>query len=91
MNEDKLEQLEKRVTANNCTITSLGKKFRALSMEWGVYEDEYKKYLAKRNRIGKFLWWLYCKMTFRSIKLSKKELIRHTAKKMAHIFYEGGR
>lgn len=90
-NKEKFEQIEEKIIANSTAIMSMRDGRRALVQEWRVYEDEYKKYLAKRRRIRKFLWWLYCKVTFRSIKLTDKELNKSTAKKMARIFHKGGR
>jgi len=62
-----------------------------LEHEWKVYEDEYREYLKKKKRFRNFLWWLYCKVTFRSTTLTRKELIKRTAKDMARVFYVGGK
>lgn len=84
-------QIEKKIITHDKAIESMNHKFRSLEIEWGVYENEYRKYLAKRRRIKKFLWWLFCKITFRSTKLTKKELTKNVAKQMAHIFRKGDR
>ena len=80
-------QIEKKIVALEMNMRD-GRK--ALVQEWRVYEDKYKKYLAKRDRFKNSLWWLFCKITFRNTKLTNKELRERTAKKMARIFYKKG-
>lgn len=91
---EKLEGIEKRITTDDDyysrVVTKLNKEIRGLSTEWTIYENEYRKYLAKRDRLQRFLWWLCRKITFRSTELTKKDRIKRIAKKMARIFYEGG-
>ena len=95
--KEKLEQIfealsliEKALKANSNAIESLEYKFIKLQREWRIYECRYIEYLAKRDRFKNFLWWLFCKTTFRSTKLTRKELTKRTAKKMARIFYKKG-
>ncbi len=84
-------QIEKKIIDNSNAIRNMRDGRKALVQEWKVYEDEYRKYIAKKNRFRNFLWRLFCKITFRSIKLSEKELNKRVAKKMAHVFYKGGK
>ena len=90
----KLEDIERKITTDDDYygrfMVSLRKEVRGLDTEWKIYEDEYRKYLAKRDRIRRFLWWLCHKITFRSTKLTKNDITKRIAKKMARIFYEGG-
>lgn len=95
--KEKLEQLESAILAAETKIISQSKaveslcyQFRKLKCEWGVYENKYKNYLAKRDRFQNFLWWLCCKVTFRSTDVTRKELTKRTAKKMARVFCKGG-
>lgn len=87
--KEKIERMREDITTNSEVIRGLRYQFEHLRYEWAVYEDKYKNYLAKRDRFQNFLWRLYCKITFRSTKLTKKELAKRVAKKMARIFYEG--
>ena len=89
-NKEKLEQLEKRITDNSNAIMGMQYGRKALVKEWKVYEDAYIEYLKKKNRFRNFLWRLFCKITFRSTKLTRKELNKHVAKKMARVFYKKG-
>jgi len=95
--KEKIEQIfealaliEKTLTVNHKAIEDLAQKFGTLQREWRIYENRYIEYLAKRDRFKNLLWWLFCKMTFRSTKLTRKELTERTAKKMARIFYKKG-
>lgn len=95
--KEKLEQLweamlqtEKKIINNGNAICSLNHKFIKLQREWGIYESKYIEYLKKRDCFKNFLWWLFCKATFRSTKLTRKELTKRTAKKMARVFYKKG-
>ena len=90
-NKEKFGQLEEKIAVNANAIMNMKYGRKALVKEWKVYEDAYTKYLKKRNRFRNSLWWLFCKVTFRSTKLTKKELNKHVAKKMARVFYKGGR
>lgn len=94
LQEKEINNFKKKITANfdevSRLVYSLGTKFRKLDAEWQIYESEYRKYLAKRDRLQRFLWWLCRKITFRSTRLTKKDVLKRTAKKMAHMFYEGG-
>ena len=83
-------QTEKKITANSNVIESLNHKFTKLQREWAVYKSEYIEYLAKRDRLKNFLWWLCHKITFRSTEVTRKELTKRIAKKMARIFYKKG-
>lgn len=89
LQEDVL-QIEKKIITNNKTMEDLYHQFRKLEREWGIYENKYKNYLAKRDRFKNFLWWLYRKVTFRSTEVTKKELTKRIAKKMARVFCKGG-
>jgi len=91
INEEEFKQLEKKIIVNSNAIRNMRDGREALVQEWKVYEDEYKKYIARKTRIRKLLWWLWCKIIFRSTQLTRKELNKYTAKRMAHIFYKGGR
>lgn len=84
-------QAEKKIIANSNAIMNMRDGRKALVKEWAVYENAYIEYLKKRNRFRNFLWWLFCKITFRSTKLSKKELNKYVTKKMACVFYKGGK
>ncbi|KKN45301.1 hypothetical protein LCGC14_0684540 [marine sediment metagenome] len=88
-NKERFERIEKKIINNSNTIQNMRNGCKALVKEWKVYEDEYKKYIAKKNRFRNSLWWLWCKVTFRSTKLTEKELNKRVAKKMAHVFYKG--
>jgi len=90
-NKERFEQIEEKIAINSNAIMDMQDGRKALVREWKVYENSYREYLKKRNRFRNFLWWLFCKITFRSIKLTEKELIKHTAKKMARIFHKGNR
>lgn len=90
-NKEKFERIEKAIINNSNAIVNMRDGRKALVKEWRVYEDAYIAYLKKKNRFKNFLWRLYCKVTFRSTKLSEKELNKHVAKKMARVFYKGGR
>jgi len=90
-NKERFEQIEEKIITNSNAIMNMRDGRKALVREWKVYENSYREYLKKRNRFRNFLWWLFCKITFRNIKLTEKELIKHTAKKMARIFHKGNR
>jgi hypothetical protein len=83
-------QAEKKIVNNDRAIESLNCKFIKLQREWKVYESKYMEYLAKRDRLKNLLWWLCRKVTFRSIEITKKELTKRIAKKMARVFHKGG-
>ncbi len=83
-------QVEKKIATNSNAINNMKDGCEALVQEWRVYENAYKEYLKKRNRFRNILWRLWCKVTFRSTKLTKKELNKYVAKKMARVFYKGG-
>ena len=89
-NEEKFEQLEKRIIDNSNAIMGMQYGRKALVKEWKVYEDAYIEYLKKKNRFRNFLWRLYRKITFRNTKLTRKELNKHVARKMARVFYKKG-
>jgi len=91
-NEERFERIEKEIiNLRKNYYSELDRGFKALKVEWEVYENEYKNYLKKKRRIKEFLWWLCRKITFRSTKLTRKEVTKRTAKRMAHIFYKGDR
>ena len=87
--KDRIEAIEKSVLANSDTIKRLGHEVIVLSREWKIYEDEYIKYINKKRWLRRLVWRLYCKITRRSIKPTRKKLIRRTAKNMARVFYDG--
>ncbi len=89
-NKERFERIEKGIIDNSTAIQNMRDGRRALVQEWRVYENAYTEYLKKRNRFRNFLWRLFCKITFRSTKLSEKELNKRVAKKMARVFYKGG-
>ena len=83
-------QIEKKIITNSNAIESLNHRFSKLQREWSIYESKYIAYLAKRDRFRNSLWWLWRKITFRSTRITKKELTKRVAKKMAHVFYKKG-
>jgi len=87
--EERFERIEKLAMANYNAIRDMRYGRKALVKEWAVYENKYREYLRKRDRFKNALWWLFCKITSRSTKLTEKELTKRTAKKMAYIFYKG--
>ena len=89
MTEERFELIEKLALANFNAIQGLRDGRKALVREWTVYENKYREYLRKRDRFKNTLWWLFCKITFRSTQLTKRELTKRTTKKMARIFYKG--
>lgn len=90
-NKERFEYLEEKIIVNSNAILGMRNGRKALVQEWKVYENSYKEYLKKRNRFRNFLWRLFCKITFRDTKLTEKELNKSIAKKMARVFYKGGR
>lgn len=95
--KEKLEVLEsailaaeEKITALEKYVTETGDRFFALKRQWEIYENRYIAYLAKRDRFKNFLWWLCRKITFRSTEITKKELTKRVAKKMARVFYKKG-
>jgi len=89
-NKERFEQIEEKIITNSNAIMNMRDGRKALVQEWRVYENNYREYLKKRNRFRNFLWRLWCKVTFRSVKLTEKELTKYIAKKMARVFYKGG-
>ena len=87
--EEKLEQMYEAILQIEKAMRDLSRRLGTLQCEWRIYEDRYTEYLKKRDRFGNALWWLFCKITFRNIKLTKKELNKRVAKKMARVFYKG--
>lgn len=83
-------QIEEKIAIGNNAMESLNHKFNKLQRQWEIYENKYTEYLAKRDRLQNFLWWLWRKITFRSTKVTKKELTKRIAKKMARVFYKRG-
>ena len=87
--KDRIEAIEKSVLANSNAIERLECRVLALFREWKIYEDEYIKYINKKRWLRRLVWRLYRKITCRSVKPTRKELIRRTAKNMARVFYDG--
>lgn len=84
-----ISQIEKEIITNSKAMRDLSRRLGTLQCEWRIYEDKYIEYLRKRDCFRNTLWWLFCKITFRSTKLTKKELNKRVAKKMARVFYKG--
>ena len=85
-----LSLIKKSLIVNSNAIESLNHRFIKLQRQWEIYENRYIAYLKKRDRLQNFLWWLWRKVTFRSTKVTKKELTKRVAKKMARIFCKKG-
>ena len=81
---------ETKINVANNAIESLNHRFIKLQRQWEIYENRYLAYLAKRDRLQNSLWWLWRKVTFRSTEVTKKELTKRVAKKMARVFYKKG-
>lgn len=87
--KERIEVVEKELIMLKNTVSSLDMAFEMLQREWRIYEDSYKKYVNKKTRVKRFLAWFYYKVTFKTRpKLTRAQLIRCTANKMAGIFHE---
>ena len=71
-------------------INDLDTRFRKLEAEQETHKKHRLPGISYYEAIkrGRFLWWLCRKITFRSTVVTKKDLLKRTAKKMAHIFKE---
>jgi len=89
-NEQKIAMLIQRQQEHDVELKRLKGKLLAVEREFGRYEAEYRAYLKKQHRIADWFESLYIKIT-RKKPRTKREITRKVQKRMARIFYKGGR